>query len=61
VAHFALQVKTYSDIHDLTYLCELNGQTAVFRMAAHREPSKNGEVITTQDNGQVTRANAPAK
>jgi len=41
--------------------CELNGQAVVFRMAAHREPSKNGEVITTQDNGQIKRANASAE
>jgi hypothetical protein len=44
--YFALQVKTYADMHNLAHTADVNGATVSFRFASRRDPSKANGPIT---------------
>jgi hypothetical protein len=64
--YFALQVKTYADMHDVAYSATVDGGTVGFRFASHRDKSAvDTRTVTTttvaeRAAGTETAANAAA-
>ena len=44
--YFALQVKTYADMHNLAHTADVSGATVSFRFASRRDPSKSNGPVT---------------
>jgi hypothetical protein len=61
--YFALQIKTYADMHDIAHSAVVDGATVAFRFANHRDADKaNGPVNVSQvaDAADASKAGAEA-